>query len=238
MESDDLPAQMIETATFLGPFFRISPLQTSVTNVYFSSPKTRDKGYIVNSQKALRMALGTHQSDLLEIINNFIRASKEAREATLNWFAQIMNKNHKRRAMRVDPKTVSSDGFMVNVTICLDGLCEPFMDSTFSKVSKIDLDYLRRKPRVDISEETKLNADQKESDHFYSTTAEGTSNFISEVFFLTLAAHHYGTEACNAKLGTLDREIKQIEKHLLSMEADRVKMSNVSRQSSYEKKRR
>jgi ubiquitin conjugation factor E4 B len=53
---------------------------------------------------------------------------------------------------------------------------------------------LRRHPRVDIKEETKLNADQSTSDRFYSE-AVGGINFISEVFFLTLAAHHYGSEA-------------------------------------------
>src|SRR4051794_5407153 len=71
----DLPAPSIEEHTFLGPFFRISPLQGPVTNIYFSSPKTRDKGYIVNSQRALRMALGAHQKDLLDIVNLFVRAS-------------------------------------------------------------------------------------------------------------------------------------------------------------------
>jgi ubiquitin conjugation factor E4 B len=173
------------------------------------------------------MALGAHQRDLLDIVNTFVRASKDAREATLDWFAAIVNSNHKRRAMRVDQKVVSSDGFMVNVTICLDGLCEPFMDSTFSKISKIDVEYLRRHPRLDVRDETKLNADQKDSDMFYQVPAEGESNFISEVFFLTLAAHHYGTEACNAKLTTLEREIKFIEKQIAALEVD-LRNANVS----------
>lgn len=51
----------------------------------------------------------------------------------LDWFALCVNVNHKRRAMQVDQKQVSSDGFLVNVTVCLDQLCEPFMDATFSK---------------------------------------------------------------------------------------------------------
>lgn len=36
--------------------------------------------------------------------------------------------------MQVDPNTVSSDGFMFNITTCLDQLCEPFMDASFTKV--------------------------------------------------------------------------------------------------------
>lgn len=129
-----IEAEHIQDRTFLGPFFQISPLQGEVTLQYFSSPKSRDNSYIINSQKALRMSLETHQTDLLDIVNHIIRASKESRDQLLDWFALTVNANHKRRALQVDSSTVSSDGFMVNVTVCLDQLCDPFMDSTFSKV--------------------------------------------------------------------------------------------------------
>ena len=173
------------------------------------------------------MTLQTHQTDLLDIVNHFIKTGgKESREKMLNWFALVVNSNHKRRAMQVDQKLVSSDGFMINVTVCLDQLCEPFMDATFSKIDRIDADYLRRKPRIDIKEETKLNADQHTSDDFYGKPADGTSNFISEVFFLTLAAHHYGTEAANSTLNQLDKDLKRMEKHLEEIELDRHKFIN------------
>ncbi|KAF2845765.1 hypothetical protein T440DRAFT_522347 [Plenodomus tracheiphilus IPT5] len=222
----DIEAQNIETLTFLGPFFRLSPMQADVALNYFSGSSGTDKGLIANAQRAVRMTLQTHQEELLDIVNAFIK-NKESREKMLNWFALTVNKNHKRRAIQVDKATVSSDGFMVNVTIILDRLCEPFMDATFSKIDRIDIDYLRRSPRVDISDETKINADQKTSDEFYQTTVPGTNNFISEVFFLTVAAHHYGTEAANAKLSSLQKDIKWLEKELAKMEPERIKyMSN------------
>lgn len=201
-----------ETQTILGPFFRISPLQPEVTKTYFSSPRTLDQGAVRTAQSALQMTLKTHQGDLTSIVNAFIRAGQESRNRILDWFAFVMNTNHKRRALHVDPKDVASDGFMVNITAILDQLCEPFMDASFSKVSRIDIDYLRREPRIEMSDETKLNADQAASDAFYSKKAEGTSNFISEIFFLNLAAHHYGSEATNSKLKDLDREIKHLRK--------------------------
>lgn len=160
-------------------------------------------------------------------MNAFVRASIDTRNKLLDWFAYIMNVNHKRRAMQVDPKEVSSDGFMMNITVILDFLCEPFMDTTFSKIDRIDVGYFRRSPRVDIKEETKLNADQAHSDKFYSQQLDGSSNFISEVFFLTLAAHHYGSEATNAKLKVLDRNIKHYEKEIKKLEVDRLKFVNV-----------
>ena len=222
---NDIPAVAWEEQTLLGPFFHISPLQKEVTQNYFSSPKTRDKSSIVNAQNALRMTLRTHQSDLLDITNCIIKTGKEPRERMLDWLAQGINLNHKRRAMRVDRTAVSKDGFMINITVCLDQLCEPFMDATFSKIDRIDANYLKRNPRIDIKEETKLNADQEKSDRFYSEKADGQSNFISEVFFLTLAAHHYGTEAANSQLSTLDREIKGMEKQIAAIEADREKFA-------------
>ena len=223
-------AEKLEVDSILGPFFALSPLQGNVTLNYFSSPKTRDKNYIVSSQNALRMTARAHQADLLDIANHIIKTGKEPREKTLDWFASCVNLNHKRRAMQVDKKTVSSDAFMVNVTVCLDQLCEPFMDATFSKIDRIDANYLRRNPRVDIKEETKLNADQNASDEFYSTTADGQSNFISEVFFLALAAHHYGTEATHAMLSQLERELKHMEKQLGVLEADREKLAHAPMQ--------
>ncbi|KAK4451827.1 ubiquitin conjugation factor E4 [Podospora aff. communis PSN243] len=216
----------IEKNTILGPFFRISPLQPEVCTVYFSGPRTMDKGRIQTSQSALQMTLGAHQTDLRTIVNAFVRASPLAKNKILDWFAYIMNVNHKRRAIQVDPREVSSDGFMMNVTVILDCLCEPFMDSTFSKVSRIDVNYFRRNPRIDIKDETKLNADQSQSDAFYAKKLDGESNFITEVFFLTLAAHHYGSEAANSKMRNLEKDIKFYEKNLALMELDRAKLAN------------
>lgn len=220
----------IEKHTLLGPFFRLSPLQSEVIKSYFPGPRTLDKGRIANAQDSLRMVLRTHQDDLFMISNAFIRAGPETRSRTLDWFAYIMNTNHKRRALQVDPREVASDGFMVNITTIMDRFCEPFMDNDFSKVDKIDIKYLRRKPRVDITDETKINADQATADKFYEVKEEGESNFISEAFFLTLAAHHYGSEALNSQLKNLDRDIKYLEKRIDAMMAERQKVANAPHQ--------
>ncbi|KAI8296838.1 Ubiquitin conjugation factor E4 [Colletotrichum sp. SAR 10_98] len=225
-----LPAQnsgpLIEKATILGPFFRISPLQSEVTLTYFPNPRGLDRRQAAQPQEALRAILRVHQDELFTIANAFIRADSETRSRVLDWFASAINSNKKRRAIQVDAKEVSSDGFMTNLTAILDRFCSPFMDTTFSKVDRIEVDYFRRSPRVDIKEETKINADQATSDAFYEKKAEGTSNFISEVFFLTLAAHHYGSEATNAKVKNLERDIKFYETHVAKMEAERHKMVN------------
>ncbi|KAI8960590.1 ubiquitin conjugation factor E4 [Daldinia sp. FL1419] len=215
-----------ETQTILGPFFRISPLQTEVTKTYFVNPRTIHVSHIKSSQSALQMTLKAHLSDLTSITNAFVRASSDARNGTLDWFAFALNTNHKRRALQVKPTDVASDGFMVNITAVLDQLCQPFMDSTFSKVDKIDIDYLRRSPRIDMSDETKLNADQATSEAFYKSQVSGSSNFISEVFFLALAAHHYGLGATNSKLKDLDKDIKYVEGVVKQIEEEMPKLQN------------
>ncbi|KAL4927160.1 ubiquitin-ubiquitin ligase UFD2 [Aspergillus undulatus] len=215
-----------EKDTLLGPWFHLSPLQADATLSFFSSPKTRDQGYILNAQQSIRMVQRLLSSDLLDIINHMIRASAEARNKVLDWFAAALNINHKRRAMQVDPNTVSSDGFMFNLTTCLDQLCQPFMDANFTKIDRIDLEYLHRNPRVEMKDETKINADQHASDAFYAKKSEGTNNFITEIFFLTVAAHHYGSESLTSKLETLERELKHLETQLAKFEAERHKFVN------------
>lgn len=223
---DSVEAQDIEKATLLGPFFRLSPVQPEVAQSYFSAPKTIDRGFIANAQNASRLTLRTHQQELFQLADTIIRSGPASRERLLNWFALCVNKNHKKRAMRVDAKTVSSDGFMINVTNVLDQLCEPFMDAKFGKIDRIDVNYLRRNPRVDIREETKINADQKAADDYYAQKAEGTNNFISEVFFLTVAAHHYGTEAAQTRQGDIRKMVQRMEKDLEKAEAERVKYTD------------
>jgi ubiquitin conjugation factor E4 B len=219
-------AAELEVKTILGPYFQLSPLQAATTQQYFASPKTMDPGRIRNSQQSLQMSLRSHQIELFDIVNTLVRVSPEARERVLDWFALIVNSNHKRRAMQVDKKTVSSDGFMVNVTTILDQLCEPFMDAQFSKIDRADIDYLRRSPRLDIKDETKINSDQHQSDEFYEKQLAGSNNFISECFFLAVAAHHYGTEAARTMLKTLDRTLKDMSKQIEEFETQRSKYVN------------
>ena len=89
-----IPAGMIEVTTLLGPFFAISPLQADVTTNYFSSPKTRDRAYISNSQRALRLTLQTHQTELFDIVNHFVKGGEGPKNKMLDWFVLFVNANH------------------------------------------------------------------------------------------------------------------------------------------------
>lgn len=72
-----------------------------------------------------------------------------------------------------------------------------------------------------MRDETKINADQHASDAFYSKKAEGASNFITEVFFLTVAAHHYGSESLTSKLEQLEKDLRHMESTIGRFESER-----------------
>ncbi|KAI5778196.1 ubiquitin elongating factor core-domain-containing protein [Geopyxis carbonaria] len=219
--------QDLEKVMLLGPYFRISPLQPEVSKQYFSNCATRTATSIKEAQFALRMSLQTLQNDLYQIITQFCKTCDRVRSRVLDFFAKSLNANHKRVAIQVDHKTIASDGFMVNLTAVLNRLCEPFMDNSFLKIDRIDIDYFRRNPRLEIGAETKLNADDQSSRDFYSHQIQGNNNFITEVFFLNAAAHHIGLGSAQTRLESLVRDIPEMTRHLERIETDRQNHSGV-----------
>ncbi|GAB1191608.1 hypothetical protein APSETT444_000788 [Aspergillus pseudonomiae] len=77
-----------------------------------------------------------------------------------------------------------------------------------------------------MKDETKINADQHASDAFYAKKVDGTSNFITEIFFLTVAAHHYGSESLTSKLDQLEKDLRHMENTINKFEQERQKWSN------------
>jgi ubiquitin conjugation factor E4 B len=165
------------------------------------------------------------QWDLDYITGKILHASTEAKNRFLDWVATALNINHKRRAMQVDPEQVASDGFMFNLTSALDKLCVPIMNIDFRKIHTFHAEYFQKNPRIDTRDETKINADQHASDAFYAKKMEGASNFNSELFFLTIAAHHYGSESLTSRLDQLDKDLKHMESTIVKLEAEREKWS-------------
>ena len=69
--------------------------------------------------------------------------------------------------MQVDPRTVSTDAFMINAFSVLMVFSAPFMDANYSKIDKIDAEYFRKTNRVDISDVTKINASGEDAKEYY-----------------------------------------------------------------------
>lgn len=127
---------------------------------------------------------------MFAISNSIVRADAIARDNLLSYFGHIIKLNEKRAQMQVDIQTVSSDGFMHNIAAVLLSFCDPFLDVRASKIDKIDPTYLRSSKRLDVSEDTKINATKEESDNYYSGTQELKSMHFSHYKDRTLELTH------------------------------------------------
>lgn len=196
---------------------------------YFSKPDERTKADIEANQAGLRASLGQLQDELFKVYNSLIRASPGSREGLLDYIAAVVQRNVKRSGMRVDPKTVASDGFMVNLQAILLRLFEPVLDVTYSKLDRIDGGYYERKgSRLDVGEETKIKATQAEYNEYRAQLEQGgegadkaTSPFISDLFFLLNAYQHIGMNKTISNRERASKNVYEIKKDLRRLEAQR-----------------
>ncbi|KAL8293009.1 hypothetical protein RQP46_000703 [Phenoliferia psychrophenolica] len=216
----------LELYSLLGPFLRLSVFPEAFPNIaasYFPSPTDMGHGDIDSASKNLRGTLANVQTSLFRIMDNIVRAGPKPREAVLSLIGHVALANVKRAAMRVDPRTVSTHGFVINLHNILLSFAAPFMDSTFSKIDKIDPLYYKYSNRIDIKEITKMQATQLESDEYYANAAGETlptPNFISEIFFLSTAFFHIGPMSAIKEHKGLGQQLNQMKRQIEEIEAD------------------
>ncbi|ODO06452.1 ubiquitin-conjugation factor E4 B [Cryptococcus wingfieldii CBS 7118] len=162
-------------------------------------------------------------TSIFNVYNSIVRASPEARESILDFFALTLRLNSRRAGMRVDPRLVSTDGYMTNLQVVLLKLFEPVMDARFSKIDKVDAAYFKFSKRIDISEETKVRATKEEADGYFGEAMEvdAKPNFISDLFFLLNAFLHLGLVKTISTRGRAEKNLSEIEKELKRTEASR-----------------
>lgn len=200
----------IETKSVLGPFFRTSPLDPAQVEANFHDPVHATQREINDLSSGMKLELKVIQDQLFFIADKIIRSSPEARTSILSWLGNIINLNHKRLAFQIQPNTVSSDGFMLNITAILIKFCEPFADSFGSKIDKVSTTYFRSSPLYDISEETKIVGDSASSSEFYEKRLDEIPNFISHCFYLTVAYLHYGFGGLIHSEGRLKKRVEDL----------------------------
>ncbi|KZT09134.1 uncharacterized protein LAESUDRAFT_801836 [Laetiporus sulphureus 93-53] len=214
-----------EHVSLLGPLLKLGVFERewpTIANTYYSKPKDRSASDVESSTASLRGTLKSLQSSLFQIFNALLRASPESREAVLQYFARIVALNDRRAGMQVQPETVASDSFMVNAQAILFRFCEPFMDANYTKVDRIDAAYYAHSSRISLKEETRINATSEEAEQWRQQN-EGTGgppNFISEIFYLTLAMNHYGYQKTISTFEDLARQYDEMNRHLEMLEGD------------------
>ncbi|KAJ3156245.1 hypothetical protein HDU86_004009 [Geranomyces michiganensis] len=231
----------IELLSFLGPFFsRISSFpdaDPSVAEHHFGSGNAfaegtnrmsdgfligaRNAGNVKAAMTSMRGLMETTQSRLHDIIMSIIKASPAAREGVLQYFANAVNMNRKRGRMQV-----STDGFVYNLMQVALRLSDPVMDLKYSKLHLIDPDYFNYSQRVDVDDDTRINADKEHYEQYMSewktrNPNPPTAHFVADVFFLTLALHHYGLISIIRTSGQHSKHIEELRKHIGKLKAER-----------------
>ncbi|KAF8631028.1 hypothetical protein AX15_002639 [Amanita polypyramis BW_CC] len=215
-----------ERVSLLGPLCRLGVFAREwpgIAKMYFSEPEKRLRNDIDSSFASLRGTLKSLQSSLFQIFNTIVRASPEAREAVLQYFARIVSLNAKRAGMQVDLNTVSSDSFMLNILSILLRFAEPFMDANYTKMDRIDPLFFVNSSRISIKDETRIKATSEEATKWEERNHNPMApepNFISNIFFLTIATSHFGYLKTISTYNNLGKLLEDIQRHLGWLQGD------------------
>lgn len=179
-------ANEFEKVTILGPILTLSPLNPNVALRNYGDNLERSKQQTMIIHESLQAEHKVIIERLFFVIDKIIRGSEESRSDMISYFAQIVNKNHLRRGDHANQNKLASNAFMTNITLILVKFSQPFLDVSYKKIDKIDVNYFNTlNLYLDLSQETRLNSDFKEADEFYDRNkkdAEMKPNFISDCF--------------------------------------------------------
>ncbi|BFZ57128.1 Ubiquitin conjugation factor E4 [Savitreella phatthalungensis] len=216
---EDATASDYELRSLLGPYFRLSPIEGRAVAKAFNGVSESNPLALRDAIGAVRMAIPALHAQLFDLVNLLVRCTTETRIGVLKFFSRALLLNKKRHALHVDASTVATDGFMVNSTAILDLFADPFV-ADMTKISKIDIDYLRRHDSlVKLEDETRLAASLEETQRYFSSILSGENNFISHIFFLDVAFHHYGMGAALVTHESLLNRTRDMQRYLDGLRA-------------------
>ncbi|KAJ7761518.1 ubiquitin conjugation factor E4 [Mycena maculata] len=219
-------AATFERVSLIGPLCRLGIFSREwpgIAQAYFSDPDKRTRDDIESSNASLRGTLKSLQSSLFQIFNTLVRASAESREAVLEYFARVVSLNVKRAGMQVEPDTVATDGFMVNLQSILLRFAEPFMDANYSKMDRIDPLFYARSNRINLKDETRIKATSEEASAWVEAQQDPNApapNFVSNIFYIAVAMSHYGILRTISTFLDLAKHIEDMQRHLDMLQGD------------------
>ncbi|SCU92819.1 LANO_0E02212g1_1 [Lachancea nothofagi CBS 11611] len=192
----DVKPNQFEKVTLLGPILTLSPLNASVALQNYGDNLERTQQQTNMIHESLQTEHKMILDRLFFIMDKIIRGSNESRTDLLIYFAQIINKNHLRRGDHANANKLATNAFVTNIALLLIRFSQPFLDVSYKKIDKIDVNYFNNLNLfLDLSSETRMNSDFKEADEFYDKNKKNEDNkpnFISDCFFLAMAYLHYG----------------------------------------------
>lgn len=229
----------LELDTALGPIVRLSTFSDvapGLVEQYFSNPSHRGRAELESNTSSMRGTLHLLHGFHFRIFQALIKSSPAARERILQFWGSVAELSKRRGAMRVKAREVSSDGFTVNVWETLQRFAVPFMDPAYSKIDRIDSQYLRRQTRFDASALTRLSATEAEVSKWQQEAepAPAPPNFITEVFFLAVRMTNLGPGKAIRSYGEREEDLRRIKKRIRETEETRGTWSATPQAAQFE----
>ncbi|XP_010258183.1 PREDICTED: probable ubiquitin conjugation factor E4 [Nelumbo nucifera] len=161
--------RVIEMTSILGPFFHVSALpdhtifksEPDVGQQCFSEASTRRPADILSSFATIKTVMNNLYDDLEKVIRALLQKA-DTRESTIEYLAEVINKNSSRAHIQVDPLSCASSGMFINLSVVMLKLCEPFLDLNLTKRDRIDPKYVFHSTRLDLRGLTALHASSEE----------------------------------------------------------------------------
>ena len=222
----------MEGSSVIGGFLRVSP----IPDIFPTQPDVRLQCFsglgdltprrhveIANNVTSLQLTMRRVHERQHRLVLGFLR-SGDTREAMLQWFAETLRRNLGRSKLQINPILTASHGFMLNLSMVLLMLCEPFLEGGKGR-EKIEWDYLVQ-GRLDNAEETKCIEADGAAGSSGAMATEGKLgseprkfHFICECFFLTLKALQLGSmKVVRESLETI-KEVQRRNRRLKELQA-------------------
>jgi ubiquitin conjugation factor E4 B len=122
----------LQRSTILGLCLKIGIPKTNPGYVHTSIMR-QSQGSVEATAKQQRQQLVLYQNACQQFIKSLIMAGGAPRTIVMQWIADALQVNVGASASRPDPSKVSSSNLMLNLSVVLLKLCEPFIDDEKKK---------------------------------------------------------------------------------------------------------
>lgn len=213
----------LEKDTLLGLVLRLG-CQKDNQSVMQSFPNmtTASRASVDKTTDGMRRQLRVHQEMCNSFIRTIVTAGPEARDNFMKWIIDALLINEGASAMRPDTQKVSNPQTVLNISLILLKLCEPFVNNE-KKALMIDTEFVS-------SEESHGGVFALEGDNVVTRLGDNPTtpankyspknSFIPQCFFFCARALHLGIVPCSSYHTNLLRQISHTHWQLRQRNAD------------------
>jgi ubiquitin conjugation factor E4 B len=208
----------LATTSFLGAFLAPSVFpeeDTGIVDKYFKDKisSTQVKTIAPEYQKELDFLRSQQHA-----IVHCLVVNPSSREEALKFMAKLLNINSKRQQLQAAERMNAGDGFMLNLLSVMQFLCSKV------RMDKVDPNYIHSdRCRFELTDEARLKNSSQEAQEFCEAQAKANGpskepNFPTEIWFLTLYAHHICIQPILRRYTRRLRHLRELQQRLDELE--------------------